>query len=135
MFLSSLNPVKVLKGSLKFSPNALLFRKGLVVFQFVLSIVMITGSIIISQQIHYVQTKSLGFDKENLLYIPFQGDLAGKYPLFKQELLNEPGIKAVDYSTQAPSHIGAHVYDLAWEGKNPNTRVIAHSRCHRGMTI
>ena len=130
LFLSSLNPVKVLKGSLKFSPNALLFRKGLVIFQFVISILMITGTIIISKQIHYVQTKNLGFDKENLIYIPFQGDLINKYEVFKQQLLTEPGIQAVTRSTNAPSQINTHEYDLDWEGKNLTEKVVA---IHNGI--
>ncbi|MDB5087896.1 MAG: hypothetical protein JWR09_1890 [Mucilaginibacter sp.] len=130
LFLSSLNPVKVLKGSLKFSPGSLLFRKGLVVFQFVLSIVLIIATIVISRQVNYLQTKDLGFDKENLVYMPFQGDLLGKYEVFKQQLSGMPGIKSVTRSTQAPSHIGAHVYDINWEGKNPNSRVFA---MHNGV--
>ena len=125
LFLSSLNPVKVLKGSLKFGPGAILFRKGLVVFQFALSIIMITGTIIVSQQIRFVQNANLGYDKQNLVYIPFQGDLSGKFELFRQQLLNEPGIKGVTTSTQAPSHIDRQVYDIDWEGKDPNSRVIA----------
>jgi putative ABC transport system permease protein len=129
-FLSSLKPMTVLKGTLKFSPNVLLYRKGLVVFQFVLSIAMITGTIIISRQIRYVQTANLGFDKNNLVYIPFQGDLVRRYQVFKQQLLGVPGIKAVDITAQPPSHIGAHVYDLDWDGKSPETRVIA---LHNGI--
>jgi putative ABC transport system permease protein len=130
LYLSSLNPVSVLKGSLKFSSNALLFRKALVVFQFVLSIALITGTIVVSQQVHYVQTANLGYDKENLVYIPFQGDLRSRYEYFKQLLSGIPGIRAVDITAQAPSHIGAHVYDLDWSGKNPNTRVVGF---HNGI--
>jgi len=129
LFLSSLNPVKVLKGALKFSPNALLFRKGLVVFQFVLSIVLIIGTIIISRQVRYIQTKNLGFDRENLIYIhfPYPEGLAYGYKVFKQELLNAPGIKAVDFSGQAPLHIADMMYDLNWEGKDPNSKEIVIS--------
>src|SRR6202012_6079401 len=101
-FLSSLNPVKVLKGALKFSPNALLFRKGLVVFQFVLSIVLITGTLVISQQLKYIQTKDLGFDRENLVYMhfPYPEGLPNGFEVFKQELSTMPGIKAVDYRSE-----------------------------------
>ena len=99
LFLSSLNPVKVLKGTIKFSPNALLFRKGLVVFQFVLSIVMIIGTIIISKQIHFVQTTNLGYDKENLVNIPFQGNLGNKFNLFRRQLSGMPGIQGVTMNT------------------------------------
>jgi putative ABC transport system permease protein len=124
LFLASLNPVKVLKGALKFSPNAVLFRKGLVVFQFVLSIVMITGTIIISKQIHYVQTANLGYDKENLIYIPLQGNLANNFILFKNQLSGMPGIEAVTRTAEAPSQIYAYSVDLNWEGKSPAEKVL-----------
>ncbi|HEX4851150.1 MAG TPA: FtsX-like permease family protein, partial [Puia sp.] len=130
MFLSSLNPVKVLKGSLRFSSNALLFRKGLVVIQFVVSIALIIGTIVVSQQVNFVQTTNLGYDKENLVYIPFQGDLGNRYETFKQQLLILPGVTAVDISAQAPSDIDAHVYDLEWQGKDPNTRIVGF---HNGV--
>jgi len=130
LFLSGLRPVRVLKGSLRFGRGALVVRKGLVVFQFVLSIVLIAGTIVISQQIHYMRTKDLGFDRENLVYIPFQGDLTFKYEVFKQRLASVPGIAALTRSTQSPSHIGTHVYDLDWEGKLPDARVVA---IHNGV--
>ncbi|MDB5091135.1 MAG: hypothetical protein JWR09_5129 [Mucilaginibacter sp.] len=130
LFLSSLNPVKVLKGSLKFGSGALLFRKGLVVFQFVLSIIFIISTIIIAQQVSYVQAKNLGFDKENLVYIPIERDLGHKFSVFKQQLSALPGIKSLSYSNQIPTQIGAHVYNLDWEGKNPATKVVA---IHNGV--
>src|SRR5215217_3319818 len=70
LFMSSLNPVTILKGALKFKPNATYFRQGLVVFQFGLSILLILAMIVIYRQISYIQNKNLGFARENLLYIP-----------------------------------------------------------------
>jgi putative ABC transport system permease protein len=134
LFLSSLKPVKVLKGSLKFTPPALLFRKGLVVFQFVLSIVLIICTIIIAQQVNYVRTKNLGFNKENLIYVPFQGGLTDKYKLFKQEMTGMPGIADVSRSDQMPTDIWVHAYDLDWAGKNPATKtVVIHIRVGYGF--
>jgi hypothetical protein len=63
IFLSSFDPIKVLKGSIKAGPRAAFFRKALVVFQFTLSIVLIIGTIVVSKQINYIQTKNLGYDK------------------------------------------------------------------------
>ena len=127
LFLSSLNPIKVLKGSASFRPRALLFRKGLVVFQFTLSIVFITGTIVISQQLRYIQTKNLGFDRENLVYMhfPYPEGLAKGFTVFKQQLLAMPGIKAVDYSAQPPSHTNSYTYNVNWPGKDPATKVFA----------
>ena len=130
LYLSSLMPLKVLKGSLKFSASTLIFRKGLVVSQFVLSIVFIVATIVVTKQLRYVQDKNLGFDKENLLYVPMERTLAERYPLLKQQLASLPGITSVTYSNQVPTEIGSHVYDLSWEGKNPATKVVA---MHNGV--
>jgi len=129
-FLSSLNAIKILKGSLKADPNSLMFRKGLVVFQFILVIAFIAGTTTISRQVGYMQSENPGFNKENLLYVPLQGDLAVKYEFFKQELLNKPGIQNVTRSTNAPSHINTHEYDLSWEGKTEDEKVVA---IHNGI--
>src|SRR6202044_1882105 len=83
LFLSSFNPVKVLKGTLKLDSGTTLFRKGLVVFQFVLSVVLIIGTIIISRQVSYIQSINLGFDRENMVYIPLEGNLVKNYEVFK----------------------------------------------------
>jgi len=83
LYLSSFNPARVLKGSLKFSISALWLRKGLVVFQFVLSIMLIIGTIVISGQVNYVQSINLGYDRENLIYIPLEGELTRKYKVFR----------------------------------------------------
>ncbi len=121
LFLSSFKPISVLKGTLKFSDNAKLFRKGLVVFQFVLSIVLITGTIIISQQVNYIQKINLGYNRENLLYIPLEGDLRKQYTLFKQEAENTPGIKHVTRISEPPTSIGSGTGGVEWVGKDPNT--------------
>jgi putative ABC transport system permease protein len=130
LFLSSLRPIRVLKGTMKFGAGALLFRKGLVLFQFILSIVLIIGTIVISNQVHYMQTKDLGFDRDNLVYIPFQGDLWYHYSVFNQQLSGQPGIAGVTESMQAPSH-NEHVgYDIGWEGKRADEHATA---IHNGI--
>jgi len=130
LYLSSLVPLKVLKSTLKFSQGALILRKGLVAFQFVLSIVFIVATIVVTKQVRYLQGKNLGFNKENLVYIPMERGLALQYPLLKQQLTALPGIAAVTYSNQVPTQIGSHVYDLSWEGKDPAARVVA---MHNGV--
>jgi len=122
LFLSSLNPVRILKGaapSLKFGGGALFFRKGLVVFQFSLSIILIVSMIVIYRQMAYFQSKNLGFDRENLLYIPLEGDLVNKYGLFKEEADKLDGIITVSYMEEAPTGLGHHINDVSWTGKDP----------------
>src|SRR5262249_44156476 len=119
LFLSSLRPVEVFKGtlafgtrpsvskqlgrrSLKFSLRALWLRKGLVTVQFVLSVLLIAGTLIISQQVNFLQTQDPGFNRSNLVYVPFQGDLAVRYETFRQQLSGMPGIAAITRTTQPP---------------------------------
>ena len=120
IFLSSLQPIRVLKGSLRFSGGATFFRKGLVVFQFTLSMMFLVGMIVIYRQMDYIQTKNLGYDRENLVYLPLEGDLAQKYPLFKMEADKSPGILAVSKIRQAPTELHNHTGDIRWMEKDPN---------------
>ncbi|MFN3382246.1 MAG: ABC transporter permease [Runella zeae] len=118
LFMSSLNPVVVLKGALKFKPSATYFRKGLVVFQFALSIILIVGMIIVHRQINFLQTKNIGFDRENLLYMPLEGDLQKNFASFKQALQNQPGIKLVTSSQANPLEVGSSTQGVSWPGKD-----------------
>ena len=124
IFLSSLQPIRVLKGSLRFSGGATFFRKGLVVFQFTLSMMFLVGMIVIYRQMDYIQTKNLGYDRENLVYLPLEGDLAQKYALFKMEAEKSPGITSISKIRQAPTELHNHMGDLKWVEKDPN-RVIS----------
>ncbi|HEY2721321.1 MAG TPA: ABC transporter permease [Chitinophagaceae bacterium] len=123
LYLSAFNPIGVLKGSIKFSTGALWFRKGLVVFQFILSIVLIIGTIVVGKQVNYIKTMNLGYDRENLLYVPLEGDLTGKYELFKNKALQMPGIKDVTRMIDNPTQIDNGTGGVQWEGKDPNSDV------------
>jgi len=120
IFLSSLNPVRVLKGSLKFGRGATFFRKGLVVFQFTLSIILIIGTIVVSGQMNYIQNKNLGYNRENLLYVPLEGNLIKNYDLFKYEASKMPGVQSISKMKESPTVIGHSRNDITWEGKDPN---------------
>ncbi|GAB3771971.1 ABC transporter permease [Spirosoma horti] len=124
-FLSSLEPVRVLKGTLKFGAGARLFRQGLVVFQFVLSMLLIVGTIIVYRQVNYVQTTNLGYERENLIYVPVEGELTAQsaYKTFKDELLRQPGIMAVSSMQEAPTNIGSSTGGVSWPGKDPNVNI------------
>jgi ABC-type antimicrobial peptide transport system permease subunit len=124
LFLSSLNPVRVLKGTLRFGAGALLFRRGLVVFQFVLSMLMIVGTLVIYQQLGYIQTKNLGYDRQNLIQISTNHSTLGeKYLTFKEELLRMPSIKAVTYSQTSPLENDNTAEGVSWTGKDPTVAI------------
>lgn len=122
-FLSSLNPVRVLKSGLKFSWSAMFFRKGLVVFQFTLSIMLIVGMIVIYRQMDYIQSANLGYDRENLVYIPIEGELIKKYDRFKEEINKETSILAVSKMRNSPTRIEHHTGSIGWPGKDPDLTI------------
>jgi putative ABC transport system permease protein len=123
LVLSSFNPIRVLKGGIaNAGPGALWFRKGLVVFQFNLSIMLIISTLLISRQVRYVQGVNLGYDRENLLYIPIEGDLATKADLFKQEALHLPGISMISQVSQPPTQVNNGTIGVQWPGKDPNSK-------------
>ncbi|MDR6196065.1 ABC transporter permease [Siphonobacter sp. SORGH_AS_0500] len=121
-YLSGFNPARVLKGRLKFSRGSKLFRQGLVVFQFTLSILLIIGTIIIYRQVHFIQNKNLGYNRENLIYVPLEGELSTKFPVAQQQLLRKPGILAVSSINQALGEFGSNTTGVSWPGKDPESR-------------
>ncbi|KAA0989608.1 ABC transporter permease [Dyadobacter aurulentus] len=125
LFMSSLNPVTILKGALKFKPNATYFRQGLVVFQFGLSILLILAMIVIYRQISYIQNKNLGFARENLLYLPdIETGMSENFTSFKQALENEPGIKSVSHSQASPLEVGSSTMGVSWPGKDTTQQLL-----------
>ena len=122
LYLSSFRAAKVLKSLPKFSTGTLMFRKGLVVFQFVLSLLLIIGTIVVSKQVAYLRTKDLGFDRQNLIYIPAEGNLIKQYELLKQEALQMPGISAVTRLSQPPTLMQNGTRMVDWDGKVPDSK-------------
>ena len=124
LYLSSLKPVRILKGTLRFTQGAVWFRKGLTVFQFVLSILLLIATIVITRQTDYVQSAHLGYDKENMIYTRIEGELSkkNKYLLFKQQAAKMPGIAMIDRTTEVPQAMNFVVYDdeIIWQGKEKN---------------
>lgn len=123
LFLSSFNPVKVLKGTVKLTTGAVWFRKGLVVFQFVLSMVLIIGTIVVSKQVNFIQTRNLGYDRENLIYVPIEGELLNKYATWKDEALKMPGIQSISRISDNPANLDQQTNDVNWEGRDASTLI------------
>ncbi len=124
LFLSSVRPVQVLKGKMTAGAKGSLFRKILVVLQFTLSIMLIIGTIVIYNQVNYMRSKELGYDKDYLLYIPLRGDTREKFDLLKQELLKDPKVLRVTGTGHTPSNIGSNTSGFDWPGKDPNYSIL-----------
>jgi putative ABC transport system permease protein len=125
-YLSSLKPISTLKGVVRFTQGSILFRKGLTIFQFALSILLIISTLVITRQTSFLQNSQLGYDRQNLIYIRIEGELTkqNNYLLFKERASKMPGIAMVDRSSEAPHAMDFVVADdINWEGKEKNASV------------
>jgi putative ABC transport system permease protein len=122
LFLSSLNPMKVLKSQLQLKSPANYFRNGLIVFQFVLSILLIVCTTVIYRQMKYLQTKDLGLNRENIVYIPMSGELSPKAETFRNALLRSGTVSGLSQSSSLPTNVGMATEDVSWPGKDPSSK-------------
>jgi putative ABC transport system permease protein len=126
-YLSRFRPIVVLKGVIRTSLSELLARKGLVVFQFTLSVMFIAAVLIIYRQVQYIQSKDLGYNRENIIHfeIPLEMDSAKIVAAasFVKELATIPGVaSAGSFSHDLAGHHGA-ISGFQWPGKQPNTDI------------
>lgn len=119
-YLSSLEAVRSLKGSLKSSGKEVFARKGLVVFQFSLSIILIISTIIIYRQVQFTQQKNLGYNKENLIYFPVEDEIYNRWDAFERQLETLPGV--VNTSRAGTTFLGrsSSTFGIGWKNKNPD---------------
>jgi len=121
-FLSSFQPVKVLKGTFK-AANALITpRKVLVVLQFTFAITLIICTIIVKQQIDYAQERDTGYEKANLVYHFLDGDVGKNYALIRQELLSSGVATAVCKTSNPLTTSYSDTWGFQWAGKAPNDK-------------
>lgn len=103
-YLSNFKPVSVLKGVFKLDPTSILLRKGLVIFQFSIAIILIIGVLIISEQMTFMQTKDLGFNQSQKIVLPLPNEQAqAQFYALKNELLKQKEVKNVGGTTYYPS--------------------------------
>lgn len=126
MILSSFPPVSIIRGSSAVKSGHSTFRKILVVTQFTLSIILIIGTMIIHHQIEFMRHSKLGYNKENLLYMPMNSSMRRQFSAIKQELLANPGVLSVTAASNLPSY-GRNwaTSNLNWAGKDPDLIVMA----------
>ena len=104
LYLSNFKPVSVLKGVFKLNPTSILLRKGLVIFQFSIAIILIIGVLIISEQMSFMQTKDLGFNQSQKIVLSLPNEQArAQFYALKNELLAQKEVKSVGGTTYYPS--------------------------------
>jgi putative ABC transport system permease protein len=123
IYLSSFKPVKVLKGMFKSEGKSQTFRRVLVITQFSLSIALLIGTSVAFNQLRFLRHSKLGFNPENIVYVPVKENIGKSYDAFKAELLNDPNINsvAVQYYLFAEEAFRTTGYD--WEGREKDQEV------------
>ncbi len=127
-YLSSFNPVFVLKGLKLKAGSAALIRKGLVVTQFTVSIVLIISTIIIYQQIQHVKTRDAGYNKNGLMEVRLQGDMGKNFNTIKLHLLSTGIVENAALTDFNLLYGGMNTDGFTWKGKNENEKFIVSFR-------
>ncbi|TAI47657.1 ABC transporter permease [Flagellimonas allohymeniacidonis] len=118
LYLSSFNPVDVLKGTFKAGKHAGTPRKILVVLQFTVSVAFIIGTVIVMQQINHAKNRPIGYDREGLVQIPVMSqDFEGKYELMRTEFLKSNAIVEMSASSSPTTRIWSNRSGFRWDGK------------------
>ena len=123
LYLSSFQPVKILKGKMSRTISAEWIRKGLVVSQFALSIILMVAVLIAYQQIQFIQNKNLGYNKENIITFPKEGMANTQLENFVQQLKNIPGISSATGTNHPIISEGNFTTGFSWDGKDPNEEI------------
>jgi putative ABC transport system permease protein len=126
LFLSSFNPVKVLKGVKHLHGRTNYFRNGLVVLQFSISVILIISTLVVYKQLQYIHNRDIGFDKENLLYtqIPDAGDRYENFNALKTKLSGQSQISDYTLVSHLPTDLRTGE-KISWPGMDQETLLIA----------
>jgi ABC-type antimicrobial peptide transport system permease subunit len=122
LFLSALKPVHILRGAIiptRDGAKKALFRKALVVCQFVISIFLIISTLLIFKQLHFIQNRNLGYQKNHIISIPLRGNASQQSEAIKNELLRDSRITHAAATSEVPITIRKIHTGYDWEGKDP----------------
>ncbi len=103
--LTYFQPIKVLKGAFKNTASGLLLRKSLIVLQFVISVFLIVSTLVVNNQMNYIQNKKLGYDKEHIISLQMDGRITKNLKTLKNEFRQNPNIKNVALAYETPTFI------------------------------
>lgn len=126
LFISSLAPASVLKGSWRSGSKGTLFRKLLVSLQFVLSIALIIGTVVISRQLHFIRNQKLGFDAQQVISISLKGDSFRKFQVVKEELSKIEGVTGISAVSSPPAGRLHSTLVSGWEGQQGEGEILSY---------
>src|SRR5882724_1180999 len=121
IYLSSFQPIKVLKGTFRAGPLAAIPRRVLVVLQFTVSMVMIIGTLIVFRQVEFARDRPIGYSRDGLLMIPeATADLHNHLYAFREDLLKTGAIAEIAESSSPMTEVENNTSGMDWKGKDPN---------------
>jgi hypothetical protein len=123
LFLSSFSPASLFKSSAHPRAHGALFRKALVVFQFVLSTILIIGTLVANSQVSFIMNRDLGMDKENIVYHLMQKKTRDSVEVVREKLLQHPDILSLTSSSSLPTSIQSWIGYLDWEGRSAEQQI------------
>ena len=124
LYLSSFNPIGVFKGLNLKGSGAAYIRKGLVVVQFTISIILIISTIIVYNQIQHIKGRDLGYNKENVIQTGLRGQMEKNFAVIKNQLLTSGYVENVAMSNLNQLYMGSSTGDFTWDGKDPSKQVL-----------
>lgn len=127
VYLSGFLPATVLKGSFTGGGAGSLFRNTMVVIQFTISIALIVGTLVVYRQLTYIQQLNLGYDKENLVYVPMTGELWSKYDAFRTTLETGKYTSQYSFISSLPTTHSNATVSVSWPGKDPNSQPLFYN--------
>jgi len=123
LYLSSFQPVRVLKGVYKAGKAASLPRKVLLVIQFTVSVTLIIGTFVVYQQIQYAKNRPMGYNQNGLVSLPINNEIHKHFAAINQELLNSKTILLLAESGAPPTATYSSTSGISWPGKDPNLSI------------
>jgi len=123
LFLSTFQPVRIMRENLKSGSKGAGFRKILVVVQFSLSIMLIIGMFMVYNQIGFIKGSNIGYDREHIINIALGGGSEKYYQTLKNELLREKKIISISGTCASLPYFHWHLPGFSWEGKDPGQKI------------
>ncbi|MEQ8547693.1 MAG: FtsX-like permease family protein [Cyclobacteriaceae bacterium] len=124
LYLTKFSPVAVLKGDIKSSSGEIWARKGLVIFQFTITIILLIGVFVIYQQMQYAYSKNLGYDRENVIFFNQDGSIQENSEAFLNELRKIPGVVYASSSSHSMTGQMNNTSGIEWRDKSPESNIL-----------
>ena len=122
-FLSAMQPIRVLKGRLVALRGKLAPRQVLVVFQFLITVALLICTLVVKRQLAHTQQRDMGYNRSNLVFSRFTGDVDKNYALIRTELLRQGIATAVCKTSNGITESYSNTWGLQWKGKTPGSKI------------